>query len=71
MCPQAEEISATRRSMSALGDERDSLRAQFGQLEESHAGMQQQAVRLQGENAQLLLDLHAFEQQNEVSSAKM
>ena len=71
MRPQAGEISATRRSMSALGDERDSLRAQFGQLEESHAEMQQQAVRLQGENAQLLLDLHAFEQQNEVSSAKM
>ena len=51
--------------MQTIADERDSLRHQLALLEEGYGELQSQSARAQGENAQLLLDLHAFEQQND------
>lgn len=62
---QAEEISATKLSMATLADERDALRSQLSMLEESYTEVQAQSARAASENAQLLLDLHAFESQND------
>jgi chromosome segregation ATPase len=57
--------AATELSTSALNDERDALRAEVSVLEQGYAELRHQSERVQGENAQLLLDLHAFEQQND------
>lgn len=62
---QAEEVSAVRVSMTTVADERDALRSQLALLEEGYAELQGQSGRVQAENAQLLLDLHAFESQND------
>jgi len=68
---QADEISAARLSISTVSDERDRLRSQLSLIGQSYADVQCEAGHLSGANAQLLVDLRSFEQQNVILSRRL